>query len=48
MLRIWRAFGLQPWRTETIKVFPDPLLIDKIRDVAGPYPAPPANAPTVH
>jgi transposase len=42
--RIWRAFGLQPWRTETFKISPDPLLIDKIRDVAGLYLAPPANA----
>ncbi|MFG2638985.1 IS630 family transposase [Streptomyces sp. NPDC048362] len=44
VLRIWRAFGLQPWRTETFKVFPDPMLIDKIRDVVGLYLAPPANA----
>src|ERR1039457_3407870 len=22
--RIWRAFGLQPWRTETFKTSPDP------------------------
>ena len=36
--RIWRAFGLQPWRTETFKISPDPLLIDKIRDVVGPVP----------
>src|SRR4051794_16705995 len=35
VLRIWRAFGLQPWRTETFKISPDPLLIDKIRDVVG-------------
>ena len=35
--RIWRAFGLQPWRTETFKLSPDPLLIDKIRDVVGLY-----------
>lgn len=42
--RIWRAFGLQPWRTENFKVSPDPLLIDKIRDVVGLYLAPPANA----
>src|SRR5260370_20456883 len=42
--RIWRAFGLQPCRTATFKVSPDPLLIDKIRDVAGLYLAPPANA----
>jgi hypothetical protein len=42
--RIWRAFGLQPWRTEDFKISPDPLLIDKIRDVIGLYLAPPTNA----
>jgi transposase len=42
--RIWRAFGLQPWRVEDFKVSPDPLLTGKIRDVAGLYLAPPANA----
>ena len=42
--RIWRAFGLQPWRTEDFKISPDPQLIDKIRDVVGLYMAPPANA----
>ncbi len=25
--RIWRTFGLQPWRAETFKISPDPLLI---------------------
>ena len=44
MHRIWRAFGLQPWRTQDFKISPDPLLIDTIRDVAGLYLAPPANA----
>jgi transposase len=44
VLRIWRALGLQPWRTETFKVSPDPLLTGKIRDVAGLCLAPPANA----
>ena len=44
MQRIWRAFGLQPWRTEDFKISPDPLLIDKIRDVVGLYLAPPRNA----
>ena len=42
--RIWRAFGLQPWRTEEFKISPDPLLTGKVRDVAGLYLAPPANA----
>ncbi|MFD4261346.1 IS630 family transposase [Streptomyces sp. NPDC058534] len=44
VLRIWHAFGLQPWRTETFKISPDPFLIEKIRDVVGLYLAPPANA----
>jgi len=44
VLRIWRAFGLQPWRTETFKISPDPMLIDKIRDVVGLYLAPPVGA----
>jgi transposase len=42
--RIWRASGLQPWRTENFKISPDPLLTGKARDVAGLYLAPPANA----
>jgi transposase len=42
--RIWRSFGLQPWRTEHFKISPDPLLPGKIRDVVGLYLAPPANA----
>lgn len=44
VLRIWHALGLQPWRTETFKISPDPFLIDKIRDVVGLYLAQPANA----
>ncbi len=44
VLRIWHAFGLQPWRTEAFKISPDPLLIDKIRDVIGLYLAPPQHA----
>ncbi len=42
--RIWRAFGLKPWRTEDFKISPGPLLTGKIRDVIGLYLAPPANA----
>jgi transcriptional regulator with XRE-family HTH domain len=44
VLRIWHAFALQPWRTEDFKISPDPLLIEKIRDVVGLYLAPPQNA----
>ena len=32
------------WRAEEFVISPDPLLIDKIRDVVGLYLAPPANA----
>jgi transposase len=42
--RIWRAFGLQPHRTETFKLSTDPLFIDKVRDVVGLYLSPPDNA----
>jgi hypothetical protein len=42
--QIWRSFGLQPWRAETFKVSPDPLLVPKIRDVVGLYLNPPRNA----
>ena len=42
--RIWRAFGLQPHRTETFKLSPDPLLIPKVRDIVGLYLDPPDHA----
>ena len=42
--RIWRAFGLQPHRSETFKLSPDPLLIDKVRDIVGLYMQPPTHA----
>lgn len=42
--RIWQAFGLQPHRTETFKLSPDPLLIDKVRDIVGLYMDPPQHA----
>jgi transposase len=42
--RIWRTFRLQPHRTESFKISPDPQLMEKIRDVVGLYVAPPANA----
>ena len=42
--RMWRAFGLRPHRTETFKLSPDPLLIDKVRDVVGLYLNPPDHA----
>src|SRR5438477_11027570 len=42
--RIWHAFGLQPHRTETFKLSPDPQLIDKVRDIVGLYMNPPDHA----
>ena len=42
--RIWRAFALQPHRTETFKLSKDPLFIDKVRDIVGLYMSPPENA----
>src|SRR5215831_3611344 len=42
--RIWRAFGLQPHRSETFKLSPDPLLVEKVRDIAGLYMNPPDHA----
>ncbi len=42
--RIWRAFALQPHRTETFKLSKDPLFIDKVRDIVGLYLNPPDRA----
>jgi transposase len=42
--RIWRAFGLKPWQTDTFKLSEDPQFIDKVRDVVGIYLNPPDKA----
>jgi len=42
--RIWHAFGLQPHRSETFKLSPDPQLIEKVRDIVGLYMNPPEHA----
>ena len=42
--RIWRAFGLKPHRSQTFKLSPDPLLIEKVRDIVGLYIDPPEHA----
>jgi transposase len=42
--RIWRAFALQPHRTETFKLSADPLFIEKVRDIVGLYLRPPDRA----
>jgi transposase len=38
---IWRAFGLQPHRSEPFKLSRDPLFGEKVRDIVGLYLAPP-------
>jgi transposase len=42
--RIWRAFSLQPHRSETFKLSSDPLFIEKVRDIVGLYISPPERA----
>jgi transposase len=42
--RIWRAFALQPHRSETFKLSKDPLFVDKVRDIVGLYLNPPDRA----
>jgi transposase len=42
--RIWQAFGLKPWLTDSFKLSADPQFIDKVRDVVGLYMNPPDHA----
>ena len=42
--RIWKAFELQPHRTETFTLSSDSLFVEKVRDIAGLYMALPERA----
>jgi len=42
--RMWKAFGLKPWTTDTFKLSKDPLFIEKVPDVVGIYMNPPEPA----
>jgi transposase len=42
--RVWRAFGVQPHRTEAFKLSKDPLFVEKVRDIVGLYLNPPDRA----
>lgn len=42
--RIWKAFGLQPHRTESFSLSKDPQFVAKVRDIVGLYLAPPDRA----
>jgi transposase len=44
IVRIWRAFGLQPHRVENFKLSKDPQFVEKVRDVVGLYMNPPERA----
>ena len=44
MSRVWRAFGLQPHRSESFKLSADPLFVEKVRDIVGLYLNPPLKA----
>jgi transposase len=44
VIRIWRAFGLQPHRRESFKLSSDPHFVAKVRDIVGLYLNPPVNA----
>src|SRR5215471_11205285 len=42
--RIWRAFALKPHLVESFKLSPDPLFVEKVRDIVGLYLNPPDAA----
>lgn len=42
--RIWRAFGLQPHRSETFKLSTDPLCTERVCDIVGLSMSPPERA----
>jgi transposase len=44
IVRIWRAFGLQPHRVESFKLSTDPQFVEKVRDMVGLYLNPPERA----
>lgn len=41
---IWKAFALQPHRSETFKLSTDPQFVEKVRDIVGLYLDPPDRA----
>ena len=43
--RIWKAFSLQPHRSETFKLSTDPLFVEKVRDIVGLYLNPAGSGP---
>jgi len=44
IVRIWRAFELQPHRVENFKFSKDPQFVEKVRDIVERYLNPPDRA----
>jgi transposase len=44
IVRIWRAFGLQPHRVENFRFSKNPQFVEKVRDIVGLYMNPPDHA----
>jgi hypothetical protein len=42
--RIWHTCGLQPHRSDTFQLSPDPLLNERVRNIVGLYMNPPDHA----
>jgi putative transposase len=42
--RLFQLFALQPHRTRSFKISPDPFFVDKLRDIVGLYLNPPDKA----
>src|SRR6185437_6310957 len=42
--RYFTLFGVQPHRTKSFKLSPDPFFVEKVRDVVGLYMSPPDHA----
>jgi transposase len=42
--RVWKMYGLQPWRQDTFKFSTDPEFEAKVRDIVGLYLNPPERA----
>lgn len=42
--RLWKTFGLQPHRSKTFKLSPDPQFVEKVRDIVGLYMNRPEHA----
>ena len=47
VIKVWRKWNLQPWRSQTFKFSTDPELDAKVRDVVGLYMNPPDKAVVV-